>query len=91
MGFDTNEIHTPDGSAHSAWWTATSQGAIMRALHGLQSKPDNPAAAAVTKHSDMFLYSIAYNVRMGGKKAAYDAVSSYQVKPGKSEDWSIGP
>jgi len=86
-GFDTTELHTPDGMTHSVWWCAASQGAILRTLDELRKMPENPASSSVTSHRDLFLRSIAYNVRMGGKRAAYDAVSSYQLKPGKGSDW----
>ena len=49
--------------------------------------PSNPALGGVTKHRDSFLSSIAYNVRLGGKQAAYLTVNFYQVKAGKSQDW----
>lgn len=86
-GFDTAELHTPEGMTHSIWWSATSQGAIVKTLDELRKMPANPATGAVTRHSDLFLRSISNNVRMGGKQAAYDAVSSYQLKPGKAEEW----
>jgi hypothetical protein len=86
-GFDTAELHTPDGMTHSLWWSATSQGAIVKALDELRKMPENPAYGAVTRHSDLFLRSISNNVRMGGRQAAYDSVSSYQLRPGKAEEW----
>ena len=86
-GFDTTELHTPDGMTHSAWWCATSQGAVVKTLAELRKMPENPASSAVTKHRDLFLRSISYNVRTGGKQVAYDTVSSYMLKPGKSGEW----
>ncbi len=86
-GFDTTELHTLDGMTHSSWWVATSQAAIVKTLDELMKMPENPASGAVTKHRDLFLRSLAYNIRMGGKQPAYDTVSSYMVKPGKSAEW----
>src|SRR6185437_13571922 len=77
-------VHQAGGYTHAEWFTATSRANLLKVLEGQWATATNSSYVSATKHSDLFLHTIA----LGGKSASgsgYLRVASYQAAPGQDE------
>jgi len=77
-------IHQEGEPTHGSWFTAASEGKLMKALEaiyalGLTTSP----VEAASKHWDFILESRNHNGRSGHYDGAYLSGSQWQVKPGQ--------
>jgi hypothetical protein len=77
-------IHQEGEPTHGSWFTASSEGKLMKALEqvyalGLTASP----VESNSKHWDVILVSHSYNGRPGHYEGAYLSGSQWQVKPGQ--------
>jgi hypothetical protein len=86
LGYGTfaNLIHQEGEPTHGSWFTATSEGRLMKALEAVyaQGTTTSPVQAA-SKHWDFILVSRAHNGRSGHYEGAYLSGSNWDVKPGE--------
>jgi hypothetical protein len=84
-----NFIHTEGEPTHGSWFTAASEGNILKELESDYAQPDLTAPVlAASKHYDLFLISHIHNARHGTFDNAYLSGSSWQVKPGRAREFS---
>jgi hypothetical protein len=88
-GTFTTLIHQEGEPTHGSWFTASSEGKLMKALEqiyalGLTTSP----VEAESKHWDLVLHSHSYNGRSGHYEGAYLSGSSWQVKPDEGRAFS---
>jgi hypothetical protein len=84
-GAYTNLIHQEGEPTHGTWFTATSEGKLMKALEVIYAHPgstDSPVEGA-SKHSDLILTGDIYNSKPGASTGGYLTWSTWQVKPGQ--------
>lgn len=80
-----NFIHTPNEPTHGSWFTANSEGNILKVLGAFYAQPDSTAPVlAASKHADIFLISHLHGARAGTFDNAYLSGSTWQVKPGQA-------
>lgn len=82
-------IHQEGEPTHGSWFSAASEGNLMKALEAIYAQPalvTSPAQGA-SKHWDAILTSTIYNGK-SGKSSGYLAVSKWQVKPGQMRAYS---
>lgn len=80
----TNLIHGEGQPTHGNWFTATSEGKILKVLEAFFARPEVTAPVlAASKHWDYFLVSRTHNQRSGKFEGAYLSVSRWDVKPGQ--------
>jgi hypothetical protein len=81
-----NLIHVEGEPTHGDWFTATSEGNILKALEAFYARPDVTAPVrAASKHWDYFLVSTMHKERSGKFDGAYLSGSRWEVKPGQGE------
>jgi hypothetical protein len=83
-GFFSTIIHQEGEPTHGSWFTATSEGNLLKGLEVIYATPGlvtTPAQAA-SKHWDQIYTSTLYNWKPG-KSAGYLSLSTWQVKPGQ--------
>ncbi len=81
-----NMIHTEGEPTHGDWFTADSEGNILKALEAFYARPDVTAPVlAASKHWDYFLVSRTHKSRSGKFEGGYLSGSRWQVKPGQGE------
>ena len=86
FGDARTSVHTEDGYSYANWFTATSRDNILKALEELSgSASTTPALIAATKHSDLFLHTIAHGGKSSSGTTGYLRVGFYQAKPGAEE------
>ncbi len=84
-GAFTNLIHQEGEATHGTWFTATSEGNVLKALEAVYKQPGMVAAPveAASKHWDYMLVSRVYNQRPGKYENGYLAGTNWDVKPGE--------
>ena len=83
-GTFANVIHHEDEPTHGSWFTATSEGNLMKALEAIYAQGTTTAPVlAASKHWDFILISRAHNAHSGHYEGAYLVGSSWDVKPGE--------
>jgi hypothetical protein len=79
-----NLIHQEDGPTHGSWFSATSEGKLMKALEQVSALGLTTAPVEVnSKHWDLILVSRTHNGRSGHYENAYLSGSQWRVKPGE--------
>jgi len=83
-GYFANLIHQEGEPTHGSWFTASSEGKLLKALEqiyasGMTSAP----VSANSKHWDFIVESRTYKGRSGHYENAYMSGSQWQVKPGE--------
>jgi hypothetical protein len=86
IGYGTfaNLIHQEGEPTHGSWFTATSEGNLMKALEAVYAQGTTTAPVqAASKHWDFILVSRAHNGRSGHYEGAYLSGSNWDVEPGE--------
>jgi hypothetical protein len=89
-GAYTNLIHQEGEPTHGSWFSATSEGKLMKALEAIYAQPGSVGAPvqAASKHWDLILTGDIYNSKAGSATDGYLTWSTWQVKPGQMEAYS---
>lgn len=77
-------LHTEGEPTHGSWFSADSEGKLLKALEVIYAQPamvTSPAQSA-SKHWDKLFQSTFYNGK-SGKSGGYLAISRWQLKPGQ--------
>lgn len=84
-GAFTNLIHQEGEPTHGTWFTATSEGNILKALEAVYANPGSTTAPVegASKHWDYFLVGRIYNQRSGKSEGGYLSGDDWDVKPGQ--------
>jgi DNA-binding Lrp family transcriptional regulator len=79
-----NLIHQEGEPTHGSWFTATSEGNLLKALEAIYAQPASIGAAVqgASKHWDQILTGDIYNAK-AGSSAGYLTWSKWEVKPGQ--------
>ena len=81
-----NLIHTEGEPTHGSWFTASSEGNILKVLAALYAQPEATAPVlAASKHWDHFLMSHDYNGVSGNFDGAYLSGAQWDVKLGQTQ------
>lgn len=83
-GSFTNLIHQEGEPTHGTWFTATSEGRLMKGLEALYAEPGATTAPVegASKHWDYIMISRIYNQRSGKSEGGYLAGDHWDVKAG---------
>ena len=83
-GAFTNLIHQEGEPTHGTWFTATSEGGLLKALEAVYAQPGATTAPVqgASKHWDYILVGRAYNQRSGKSEGGYLAGDQWNVKAG---------
>ena len=84
-GNDEVRVHQEDGYTHAEWFTATSRANLLKALEEQWTTATNASYVSSTKHSDLFLHTIAHGGNAVSNGTGYLRVAFYQAKPGQAE------
>jgi len=89
-GAYTNLIHQEGEATHGTWFTATSEGSLLKALEGVYGQPGATTAPVegASKHWDYILVSRIYNQHAGKSEGGYLAGDHWDVKPGEMREYS---
>lgn len=84
-GAFTNLIHQEGEPTHGTWFTATSEGNLLKALEAVYAQPGATTAPVMgaSKHWDYMVVSRVYNQRPGKSESGYLAGDQWDVKPGE--------
>lgn len=84
-GAYTNLLHQEGEATHGTWFTATSEGNLLKALEAVYAQPGSTTAPVqdASKHWDYLLVSRMYNQRSGKSEGGYMAGDQWIVKPGE--------
>jgi hypothetical protein len=88
-GAYTNLIHQEGTPTHGTWFTAASEGNILKALEAIYAHPESigsPVQAA-SHHWDYILVSDIYNRRSGKSAGGYLTGDEWYVKPGEMKEY----
>ncbi|MGB8591199.1 MAG: hypothetical protein WCA98_00160 [Candidatus Acidiferrales bacterium] len=80
-GNEEIRVHQEDGYTHAEWFTATSRANLMKALEEEWTTATNASFVSTTKHSDLFLHTIAHGGKTVSNATGYLRVGFYQAKP----------
>jgi len=86
-GAYSNIIHQEGEPTHGSWFTATSEGKLLKALEALYAHPgltDAPVQGA-SRHWDLMLTGDMYGYKPGTSTGGYLTWSTWQVKPGQMQ------
>lgn len=88
-GAYTNLIHQEGEPTHGTWFTATSEGKLLKALEVIYAQPALVGAAVqgASKHWDQILVSTIYGSKPGAS-AGYLTWSQWEVKPGEMRSYN---
>jgi hypothetical protein len=84
-GSYVNLIHQEGEPTHGSWFSATSEGNLLKGLEALYAHPgstDSPVEGE-SKHWDQILTGDVYNSKPGTSTGGYLTWSRWQVKPGQ--------
>ena len=89
-GAYTNLIHQEGEPTHGTWFTATSEGNLLKALEMIYAQPGLVTAPvqAASKHWDQIFTSSIYNSKPGTSSGGYLTWSRWEVKPGDMPSYS---
>jgi hypothetical protein len=89
-GAYTNLIHQEGEPTHGTWFTATSEGNLMKALEAIYAHPGSTDAQVqgASKHWDLILTGDLYSGKPGASTGGYLTWSTWQVKPGQMRAYS---
>ena len=84
-GAYTNLIHQEGEATHGTWFTAKSEGNLLKALEALYAQPGSTTAPVegASKHWDYILVGRIYNQRAGKSEGGYLVGDNWDVKPGE--------
>ncbi|MFZ3330954.1 MAG: hypothetical protein WA197_10015 [Candidatus Acidiferrales bacterium] len=88
-GAYTNLIHQEGQPTHGSWFTATSEGNLLKALEAIYAQPGSVSAPVqgASKHWDQILTGDIYNAKPG-TSGGYLSWSQWVIKPGDMHDYS---
>ena len=83
-GAYTNLIHQEGEPTHGTWFSAMSEGNLLKALEAVFANPGSTTAPVegASKHWDYMLVGRVYNQRSGTSEGGYLAGDQWDVKPG---------
>jgi hypothetical protein len=85
----TNLIHQEGEPTHGSWFSATSEGNLLKALEAVYAQGVTTAPVqAASKHWDFITVSRMYNARPGKSEGGYLIVSDWNVKPGRMHEFN---
>jgi len=89
-GAYTNLIHQEGEPTHGTWFSAASEGNLMRALEAIYAEAGATTAPvqAASKHWDYIVVSRFYNQRSGKSENGYLAGDHWDVKPGEMREYN---
>jgi hypothetical protein len=89
-GAYTNLIHQEGNPTHGTWFTATSEGNLLKALEAIYAHPAsiNSPVQSASKHWDFILVSRIYNQRPGTSQGGYLTGDQWEVKPGDMHEYT---
>jgi hypothetical protein len=89
-GAYTNLIHQEGAPTHGSWFTATSEGNLMKALEAIYAQPGGTSAPvqAASKHWDYIVVSRIYNQRSERSEGGYLLGDQWDVKPGEMREYN---
>ncbi|HEY7618059.1 MAG TPA: hypothetical protein VH744_14725 [Terriglobales bacterium] len=89
-GAYTNLIHQEGEPTHGTWFSATSEGNLLKALEAIYAQPALVTAPVqgASKHWDLILSSDIYNAKPGTSTGGYLTWSQWEIKPGAMRDYS---
>ena len=89
-GAYTNLIHQEGEPTHGTWFTATSEGNLLKALEAIYAQPGLVTAPVqgASKHWDQILTGDVYGSKPGNSKDGYLTWSSWQIKPGEMRNYT---
>lgn len=81
----TNLIHQEGEPTHGTWFSATSEGNLLKALEAVYAQPGSTTAPVQgeSKHWDYMVVSRMYNQRSGKSENGYLAGDQWDVKQGE--------
>jgi hypothetical protein len=92
MGYGayTNLIHQEGEPTHGTWFTAGSEGNLLKALEMIYAQPGlvNAPVQAASKHWDQIFTSSIYNSKPGTSTGGYLTWSRWEVKPGDMRSYN---
>jgi len=80
-----NLIHQEGVPTHGSWFTATSEGKLLKALEAIYAEPGSISAPveAASKHWDFLMVSEIHNEKAGAYPGGYLSGVQWDVKPGE--------
>lgn len=89
-GAYTNIIHQEGEPTHGTWFTATSEGNLLKALEAIYAQPGLTSAPvqAASKHWDEIFTATTYNSRPGTSTGGYLTWSRWEIKPGEMRNYT---
>jgi hypothetical protein len=83
-GAYTNIIHQEGEPTHGTWFTATSEGKLLKALEAIYAQPGAVSAPVqgASKHWDQILTGDVYGSKPGTTTGGYLTWSRWEIKPG---------
>jgi hypothetical protein len=84
-GAFTNLIHQEGEPTHGTWFSASSEGNLLKALEAVYAQPGSTTAPVqgASRHWDYVLVGRIYNQRPGKYEGGYLAGDQWDVKPGQ--------
>lgn len=89
-GAYTNLIHQEGEPTHGTWFSATTEGNLLKALEAIYAQPGlvtSPVQGA-SKHWDLILTGDVYNSKPGTSTGGYLTWSRWELKPGAMRSYS---
>ncbi len=88
-GAYTNLIHQEGQPTHGSWFTATSEGNLLKALEAIYAQPGSTTAPVegASKHWDQIFTGDIYNSKPG-TSGGYLTWSRWEIKPGETRAYS---
>jgi hypothetical protein len=88
-GAYTNLIHQEGEPTHGSWFSATTEGNLLKALEAIYAHPGSVGAPVqgASKHWDFILTGDVYNAKPG-TSTGYLTWSRWQVKPGSMHSYT---
>ena len=89
-GAYTNLIHQEREPTHGTWFSAMSEGNLLKALEVIYAQPGlvNAPVQGASKHWDQILTGSIHNARPGTSTGGYLTWSRWEVKPGEMRGYS---
>jgi hypothetical protein len=84
-GAYSNVIHQEGEPTHGSWFSATSEGKLLKALEVIYAHPGltDASVQGASKHWDLILTGNIYGYKPGATTGGYLTWSTWQVKPGQ--------